>query len=62
MQIVRLILEREEPKLSIDEADLFVRVFSPYGVEAKQFLKLIEQAEWRSYAKGDILVAGGNFE
>ena len=60
MQIVRLILEREEPKLSVDEADLFFRVFSPYGVEAKQFLKLIEQAEWRSYAKGDILVAGGN--
>jgi len=60
VQIIRLILERQEIKFTVEEAELFYKHFEPFGVEAKTFKELMHTlAHWKSYEAGQVIVADG---
>ena len=59
VQIVRLLIERRDVKFSVEQGELYYRVFAPYGVEPKLFLRLMKDAEWKTYGKGETLVSPG---
>jgi CRP-like cAMP-binding protein len=59
--IVQLIQERnaEGPKFNIHELHLWQRHFKEYGVDARTFQKMIAKSSWKTYARGDEIVAAG---
>jgi len=60
VQIVRLLLEREDIHFSVEEADLFHKNFKPFGVEPKVFKKLMESlGGWKWCKPGEIIVPDG---
>jgi CRP-like cAMP-binding protein len=57
VQIGRLLIERKEVKFSVEEGELYYRLFSPFGVDPKLFSKLVKHARWKTYEKGDVIVS-----
>jgi len=58
-KIIQLLLERREIKFSVEEAALYYRIFEPFGVDARLFKKLMQEAEWKSYNQGGVIVPSG---
>jgi CRP-like cAMP-binding protein len=59
VQIEKLLIERKEVKFSVEEGALYYRLFSPFGVDPKLFSKLVKHARWKTYEKGQVIVANG---
>jgi hypothetical protein len=48
--------ERALVKFSVEEGELYYRLFAPFGVEPHLFYRLLKLAEWRTYEKGQVIV------
>ena len=60
IQIIRLLMERQEIKFTVDEANLYYRRFEPHGVTPIQFQKLMSKfGKWKKYKSGEVLVKDG---
>lgn len=59
VQIGRLLIERAEVKLNVEEGELYYRLFAPFGVDPKVFANLMKRAEWKTYEKSQNVVTKG---
>ena len=54
----KLLQERNaaEPQFNVHEMELWQRHFKEYGVKAKVFKKMVSEADWHTYRKGEVIV------
>jgi hypothetical protein len=56
---IQLLFERREIKFTVEEAEIFYRLFETHGVEPAVFKRLLEMAEWKTIENGKSIVPDG---
>ena len=61
VMITKLILDRQEPKFSVDEMNLYKSRFEGHGVTPAHFFELMQIGTWETHEPGATLVDAGTF-
>lgn len=56
---IQLLFERREISFTVEEAEIFYRLFQTHGVEPAVFKRLLERAEWKTIKSGKSIVPEG---
>jgi hypothetical protein len=56
---IQLLFERREIQFTVEEAEVFYRLFKTHGVEPAVFKRLLEKAEWHTVETGQSIVPDG---